>query len=50
MNADEGSRLLGCALLHRFSSLPRMLAAAGILPEQPPNFSLLRKRLYALEE
>ncbi len=49
MNADEGTRLLGCSLLHRFSSLPRMLAAAGIQLEQPPDFALLRKRLYALE-
>ncbi len=49
LNEDEGRRLLGCALLHRYSSLPRMLRAAGIPPERSPNFELLRRQLYGLE-
>jgi hygromycin-B 7''-O-kinase len=49
MTEDEGTRLLGCSLLHRYASVPRMLQAAEISLDQPPDFSLLRRRLYALE-
>ncbi len=46
---EEGQRLLACAMLHRYSSLPRMLRAAGIPDGQAPDFALLCRRLYALE-
>ena len=49
LNEEEGRRLLACALLHRYSSLPRMLRAAEIPPEHAPDFELLRRRLYKLE-
>ncbi len=49
LTEQHGRRLLACALLHRFASLPRMLEAAGMNADDPADIDELRRRLYRLE-